>query len=95
MCGRKLQGSRFGSPAERHSVKWNPVPAEAENFQVCPSSLGQWVGALSRKAEEGVLYQVERVGASDLKEFFSLSLMRVWRNKADEVGQMESRTLCT
>lgn len=57
------------------------MPAEAESVQVCPSSLGNWVGALGRKAEEGVLYQVERAGASDLKDFFSLSLIRVWREK--------------
>lgn len=79
--GGSYRGAGLAHQRKEHSVKWNPVPAEAESFQVCPSSLGQWVGALSRKAEEGALYQVERVGASDLKDFFSLSLMRVWRNK--------------
>ena len=45
-------GARLAHQQEELSVKWNPMTAEARNFQVCPSSLGNWVMMLGRKAEK-------------------------------------------
>ena len=46
------RGARLAHQQEELSVKWNPMTAEARNFQVCPSSLGNWVMMLGRKAEK-------------------------------------------
>lgn len=54
---------------EQHAVKWNPELAEAGSSQVHPSSLGNWLGVLGRKAEEGISHQGERVGAGDVTDF--------------------------
>lgn len=93
--GGSYRGAGLAHQQEEHYFKWNLVPAEAGSFQVCSSSLGNWVGALGRKAEEGILCQMERVEAGDLKDF----LAQVWwgsgGRRADEVRQIDSKPLCT
>ena len=46
------RGAGLAHQQEELSVKWNPAPAETRSFQVCPSSLGNWVRMLGRKAEK-------------------------------------------
>ena len=61
------RGARLAHQQEELSVKQNPASAETGSFQVCPSSLGNWVRMLGRKAEEASTPPGREVGGGELK----------------------------
>lgn len=65
--GGSYRGAGLAHQQEELSVKQNPASAETGSFQVCPSSLGNWVRMLGRKAEEASTPPGREVGGGELK----------------------------
>ena len=67
-CGEgNYKGAGLAHQQEELSVKWNPMTAEARNFQVCPCSLGNLLRMLSKKTEEANPLPGREMGAGKLK----------------------------
>lgn len=96
VCRRKLQGSRFGSPAGRTCCQVESCACWGREFPGLSQFTGKLGGEhLAGRLRRGVLHQVEKVGAGDLKAFLAWVWWEPGWRKAGGVEQIDSRPLCT